>query len=179
MTRALLGHGPEDSDTGFERVAAFASGVAYAVMCAVAVEVLAGSGSGGPGTGVLGWPGGTYLVGIAGFVLLGVAGFQAHRGLTKDFLSDSKTEEMSPRVRDTVEWLGLSGHLARAVAFGLGGLFLIRAAIQFDPKKAVGLDTTLAKLAAMSYGPFLLGLVAAGLIAFGIYSLSDARYRRI
>ena len=37
----------------------------------------------------------------------------------------------------------------------------------------------LAKLAHQSYGPFLLGLVAAGLVAFGLYSLSDARYRRI
>jgi hypothetical protein len=37
----------------------------------------------------------------------------------------------------------------------------------------------LAKLAHRSYGPFLLGVVASGLIAFALYSLSDARYRRI
>jgi hypothetical protein len=30
-----------------------------------------------------------------------------------------------------------------------------------------------------SYGPVLLGIVAAGLIAFALYSLSDARYRKI
>ena len=51
--------------------------------------------------------------------------------------------------------------------------------IEFSPNKAVGLDGALAKIAHTSYGPFLLGIVAAGLIAFGVYSLSDARYRRI
>jgi hypothetical protein len=42
------------------------------------------------------------------------------------------------------------------------------------------IDGALAKLAHNSYGPFLLGIVAAaGLVAFGIYSLTDARYRQI
>jgi hypothetical protein len=35
--RALLGHGPEDTDSGFERFAALGSGVAYALICAIAV----------------------------------------------------------------------------------------------------------------------------------------------
>lgn len=46
-------------------------------------------------------------------------------------------------------------------------------------KKAVGLDGALAKLGHASYGPYALGLVAAGLITFGLFSLSDARYHRI
>jgi hypothetical protein len=41
------------------------------------------------------------------------------------------------------------------------------------------LCTPLAKLAHRSYGPFALGVVAAGLIVFAFYSLSDARYHRI
>jgi uncharacterized protein DUF1206 len=186
LLRALLGHGPEDSDSGFDRVAALGSGIVYAGLCAIAVELLLGSGSsGGSGNahrttaGVFGWPGGTWLVGIAGAVLIGVGLFQGYRGLRKDFLKDSKTEQMSPRVREWFEWIGSFGHLARMVVFGLVGVFLINAAIDFNPSKAVGLDGALAKLAHASYGPFLLGIVAAGLIAFGIYSLSDARYRRI
>jgi hypothetical protein len=69
--------------------------------------------------------------------------------------------------------------MARVVVFGLVGAFLIKAAVEYDPQKAVGIDGALAKLAQNSYGPYLLGLVAAGLVAFGVYSLSDARYRRI
>jgi len=185
LLRALLGHGPEDSDTTFERVAAFASGIVYAGLCAVAVEILLGSGTSSSGNaqktaaGVFGWPAGTWLVGIAGAVLIGVGLFQGYRGISKDFLKDSKTEEMSPRVRTWIEWIGTFGHVARMVVFGLVGVFLIKAAIDYSPNQPVGLDGALAKLANASYGPFLLGIVAAGLIAFGIYSLCDARYRRL
>jgi hypothetical protein len=93
--------------------------------------------------------------------------------------ADPKTEQMSARVRNWIEWIGSFGHLSRMVIFGLVGVFLIKAAIDYNPKKAVGLDGALTKIVDASYGPFLLGIVAAGLIAFGIYSLSDARYRQI
>ena len=56
---------------------------------------------------------------------------------------------------------------------------MIKAAIDYAPSKAVGLDGALAKLAHQTYGPFLLGVVAIGLVAFGLYSITDARYRRI
>ena len=184
LVRAAIGHGPEGSDSGFERIAALASGIVYGLMCAVAVGILLGSGGGSGGAkkstgGVLGWPGGTWIVGIAGAVMIGVALYQGYRGVTKTFLDDSKTEEMSPRVKRWIGWLGMFGHLARMVVFGLIGIFLIKAAIDYNPNKAVGLDGALAKLANQSYGSFLLGIVAAGLIAFALYSLSDARYRRI
>ncbi len=185
LIRALLGHGPEDSDTRFERVAALGSGIVYAGLCAIAVEILLGSGSSGSGdahkttAGVFGWPAGTWLVGIAGVILIGIGLYQGYRGLSKDFLKDSKTEQMSGPVRHWIEWIGSFGHLARMIVFGLVGGFLIKAAIDYNPHQAVGLDGALAKIADASYGPFLLGIVAAGLIAFGAYSLSDARYRRI
>jgi hypothetical protein len=128
---------------------------------------------------VFGWPAGTWLVGMAGAVLIGVGLYQGYRGLSKDFLSDSKTEQMSARTRRWIERIGTVGHLARAAVFGLVGVFLINAAIDSNREKAVGLDGALAKVDHTSYGPFLLGLIAAGLIAFGTYSLSDARFRRI
>jgi hypothetical protein len=86
---------------------------------------------------------------------------------------------MSARVRSWITWIGTFGHLARMIAFGLVGSFLIKAAVDYDPNNAVGLDGALAKLGHASYGPYLLGIVAAGLIAFGLYSVSDARYRRV
>jgi hypothetical protein len=184
LVRAALGHGPEGSDTGFDRLAALGSGVVYGLICAVAVQILLGSGGGHAGAkkstaGVLGWPAGTWIVGIAGAVMIGIALYQGYRGLTRSFLKDSKTEEMSPRVKLWIGRLGTFGHVARMVVFGLVGIFLVKAAIDYNPNKAVGLDGALAKLANNSYGPFLLGIVAAGLVSFALYSLSDARYRRI
>ena len=86
---------------------------------------------------------------------------------------------MTPAIQTWIKWIGTIGHLARMVVFGLIGVFLIAAAVDYNPHKAVGLDGALAKLAHQAYGPVLLGVVAAGLIAFALYSLSDARYRRI
>lgn len=184
ITRAAVGHGVEQRDDATDRVAALASGIAYVILCVSAITILSGSatGSGAPKHatgGVLNWSGGTVLVAIAGGVLIGVAVYQLYKGLAQKFLEDAKTGEMSPGVRKSYTALGVIGHCARAVVFALIGYGLIRAAIDYDPKKAVGLDGALRKLAHASYGPLMLGIVAAGLVMFAAYSVADARYRKV
>lgn len=185
LARAAIGHGPEGADSGVDRVGAFASGLFYGAMCVLAVEVLLGvtsksAGSAKKGTaGVLGWPAGTWIVGAAGVVMIGVALYQGYRGITKKFLDDSKTAEMGPRTRRGISALGIVGHLARMIVFALVGIFLVKAAVDFNPHAAVGVDGALAKIVHRSYGPLALGIVAAGLVAFALYSLTDARYRKI
>ena len=185
LVRALLGHGPEDSDDAVERVAALASGLVYGGFCVIAVEIVLGAGGSGSGNAktttadVFSWPGGRWLVGVAGLVFVGLGLYQGYRGISKKFLEDSKTEEMSRAVKTWIEWVGTFGHLARMVVFGLVGVFLVKAAVDFNPSKAVGLDGALASLLHHSYGPAMLGVVAAGLVTFALYSVSDARYRRI
>src|SRR5919201_419611 len=83
---------------------------------------------------------------------------------------------------DAEKWgkrAGLVGHVARAVVFSLIGIFLVKAAVEFDPKDAIGLDGALRKLEDAGYGPYLLGLTAAGLVAYGLYCFVDARYRDV
>lgn len=185
LTRATLGRGPEGFDTGIDRLAALASGLVYGGFFVLAVEILMGSANGKTGNpktttaGVLGWPAGTFLVVLAGLVLIGVAAYQGYRGITKKFLNDSKTEEMRPEVKRWIGRIGTIGHLARMVVFGLVGVFLIKAAVDYNPRTAIGLDGALAKVQHQTYGHLLLGVVACGLIAFALYSISDARYRRI
>ena len=101
-----------------------------------------------------------------GAVLIGVAAYQGYKGVTEKFLDDSKTGEMSRGVKRAFTALGVFGHVARVVVFALVGYGLIKAALDYDPHKAVGLDGALRKLADASYGPWLLGLVAAGLVGF-------------
>jgi uncharacterized protein DUF1206 len=185
LVRAALGHGPEASDDTKERLDGLSSGIGYALLCVTAVSILIGSGdggSGGPGKatgGVLDWPAGQILVGIAGVVIVGVGLQQGYKGIKRKFLEQSKTEQMSERVERAFTALGVFGHLARMVVFALIGYFLVRAAIDYDADKAVGLDGALTKLAHATYGPILLGIVAAGLIGFAAYSVVDARYRKV
>src|SRR6266571_5148697 len=65
------------------------------------------------------------------------------------------------------------------VVFSIIGLFLIVAAFQHNPHQAKGLDSALQTLAHQPFGPVLLGIVALGLIAYGVYSFVEARYRRV
>jgi Domain of Unknown Function (DUF1206) len=129
--------------------------------------------------GVFDWPAGRWLVGIAGLAILGAGAWNLYRGVSTKFEDKWETGRMNRAERRWGVRAGVVGHLARAVVFGLIGLFLARAALEFDPKEAIGLDGALQTLARTSYGPFLLGLTAAGLIAYGLYCLVDARYRDV
>ena len=184
LVRAAVGHGAEQRDDATDRLAAVGSGIAYAILCVTAVEILIGAGSSSGSTkqttgGVLDWTGGPVLVAIAGAILIGVAAYQAYKGLAKKFLEDAKTHEMGPTVRKGYTWVGVFGLVARAVIFALVGYGLIKAAIDYDPDEAVGLDGALLTLTQAKYGPVLLGIVAAGLAGFAIYSFADARYRKV
>jgi len=186
LFRAALGHGPEATDGTLDRLGGLGSGLVYAGLCVAAVEVLAGSSAAGPSSqpdkttaGVFDWPGGRWAVAAAGIVLLGVAAYQLAKGVRRSFLEEIKTEQMSAGTEMWITWIGTVGHVARAIVFGLVGWFLVKAAVEYDANEAVGLDGALTKILRADYGPWLLGFVSAGLIAFGVYSISEARYRRI
>ncbi len=186
LLRAALGHGSQQRDSTFERIAAAASGLAYAALCVTAVKILVGANSSGGANspkkttgGVLEWTGGTTIVAVIGAALIGVALYQGYKGVSKSFLKDSNTSQMGAQTERAFTALGVFGHLARMVIFGLVGYGLIKAAMNYDPSKAIGLDGALSNLSHHSYGPALLGVVAAGLIGFALYSMADARYRKI
>ena len=187
LVRAAIGWGPEAGrDDAKERIDGVVSGVGYAMLCVTAISILAGSGGGSGGGspdkttgGVLDWPAGQVLVAIAGLIIIGVGLEQGYKGITRKFLEKSKTEQMSESVERGFTVLGIVGHLARMVVFCLIGWFLFKAAIDFNPKEAVSLDGALSALGRGSTGPILLGITAAGLIAFAAYSVADARYRKI
>ena len=184
LFRAFLGHGREGADRGIERLGALGSGVVYALLCVIAIQILMGPGTSGgnakkTASDVFGWPAGRWLVGVAGLVLGAVAVYQFIRGVGRKFLDDSKTEQMPRVVKTWFTILGTIGHVARAVIFGIVAVFLVKASYDYKANEAIGLNGALAKLYDGAYGSWLLGAVAAGLIVFSCFSLVEARYRRI
>ena len=128
---------------------------------------------------VLDVPLGRWLVAAVGLAIVGAGVFNLWRGLTARFRKRLKLRKMG-EVEDRVfTAVGVIGHLARGLVFGLIGFFLVRAAYQYDAKEAIGLDGALAKVLEQDYGDTLLGFVAAGLLAYGLYSFVEARYREI
>jgi hypothetical protein len=184
LLRAALG-GTQGQDDLKDRIDGVASGISYAILFAAAVKILAGAGGGGGADpddaagGVLGWPGGPWLVGLVGLVVIGVGLQQGYKGVTRAFMEGTDTTRMHDRVEHAYTGFGVFGHLARMVVFALIGVFLTKSALDFKPDEAVALDGALAKVADAPYGPLLLGIVAAGLIGFGAFSLVESRYRRV
>ncbi len=125
------------------------------------------------------YPGGQIVVVIAGLVLIGAGGYLIWTAWKKAFLKDLLTGQMTGGQRRLATWLGEIGGIARGVVFAAAGIFLVIAGAQHSPGKAKGLDSTLRSFAHTPLGPWLLVLIAAGLVVFGCYSWLEARWRRV
>ena len=169
-----------------KRSAYVVRGLGYASLAFSALKILEGAG-GQSQNGkahkttamVLSWPGGTWIVGLAGAAIIGVGAWNAYSGIARTFEKKWKTREMSGPEQTWAGRTGVVGHIARGVVFTLIGAFAIKAAVDYNPQASVGLDGALQKLAHHSYGPYLLGFTAAGLVAYAVFCFADARYRDV
>ena len=171
-----------------QRGAMIASGLIYGGLALAAFRMASGASGGGgsQGGGQQGFtaelmtkPFGRWLVALAGLAVIVSGLYQIHNGWTEKFRKHFKTQEMNADEQRLAVNTGKMGLIARGIVFLMSGWFLVQAALRFDPSQARGLGGALETLAAQPYGPWLLGLVALGLLAFGAYSILLARYRRI
>jgi hypothetical protein len=126
--------------------------------------------------GVMGLPGGQFLVGVVALVIIGVGVYHVYKGWTKKFLEAIDISEASPSTRRWIERAGQVGYPAKGVALMVVGGLFGWAAITFDPDKAAGLDSALHTVLDAPFGKFLLTLIAVGLVAFGVFCFFRARY---
>ena len=184
-SRALLSKGPKNKVGS--RLLDGGRAVFYGFVCWGTASFAAGSGgSSGSDAKSRDWtasalklPGGQVLVGLAGGVLIGVGVTLAVRAVMRHFLRKLETGNMSRRVRQVVTGLGVAGGAARGAVFAGVGVFVLVAAVRFDPHQAKGMDATLRTFAHTPVGPWLLVAVAVGLVLFGGFSFASARWRRL
>jgi hypothetical protein len=86
---------------------------------------------------------------------------------------------MGPVVGRFVDVVGTLGMAARGLVVGTLGWLVLKAALDFDPETATGVDGTLRRVARQPYGQVLLTVIATGIIAFAFYSFAEARYREV
>lgn len=178
-SEALVGRGKTR-----DRVEAAARTVVYALLVFTLISVLSGSGAGSEDqksqdvTGMLlDLPAGQWIVGAVGLGVIVLGAYWVRRGVTKKFREDLDTGRMSPRARSVMDKLGMAGFTARGVIAGLAGILVIQAAITHDPDKAGGIDQALRSFADTPVGPWLLVLVALGLLLFAGYCFGESRWR--
>ena len=171
------------------RIGYAAVGIAYAALAFGAYQIATRTGSGGKSSStstqdatakLLQLPFGVPLVVIVGLVVLGVAFYLFAKAYNAKFQNTLNLATLSAQVKKAVLFLGRLGYGALGVVFTIIGFFMIVAAVQFNPHQAKGLDTALGELLQLRpFGRVLLGIVALGLIAYGVYSFVEARYRRL
>ncbi len=168
-----------------KRLSSAAKGVLYATFAGSAISVVTGSStSSNDGkqqkawtARVMAWHGGRGIVAVAGTLIIVGGAYLVYRGIAHKFEKKLNMAAMSHRTERVTRVLGTFGVAARGAVFLMAGLLVVKAAVKFDPSQAEGIDGTLHAIARQTYGQLLLFVSAVGLVAFGLYSFIEARYR--
>ncbi|MET8572752.1 DUF1206 domain-containing protein [Streptomyces sp. NPDC004783] len=189
LSEALFGAVGEDGRSAKKRLPAAARCVFYAFVAYSVLAFAAGSRGSGGGSGdrqsrdvtakLLGMPAGRWAVGLAGAAIVVAGVVIAVQALRRSYHKKLKRGELSPWARRLVDVTGVGGGTARGIVFATAGAFAVRAAVDYEPDRAKGLDDTLRSFAGTPLGPWLAALVAAGLMLFGVFSFALARWRRV
>ena len=124
-----------------------------------------------------GLPGGELLVWIAAASVTGYGVYQLYRSYAPKLGRQLDLSQLPDPARRWVVGVSRFGIGARGLVFCLIGFFLARAAARHDAAQVGGVRESLGALANIGRWPFV--LVALGLVAYGVYELVNARYRRI
>jgi hypothetical protein len=168
-----------------KRVGYLASGLVYSGVSLYAIRLLTGNG-GGSGDQARSWtarvldlPGGPLLVITFGILVIGSGIYQIHRGLSEGFRRKLRFDNLGAAAQRWAIRAGKWGYTARGVIFVIIGFAFASAGLDTNPSEAKGTEAALDAIARKSYGDLLLALTALGLACYGIFSIIEARYRRV
>lgn len=180
---AAFGHTEEDGKkkTG-KRLTSGVKAVIYLAIAVSAIRVATGSSSsGGGGTDsttrtLMDLPGGQVLVFVVGLAIVGYGVFQIYFAWSEKFRDHITTEGERGSSGTAYVAFGKAGYTAKGIAVGIvGGLFLY-ASLTHSAKKSGGLDVALQKVLEQPFGPFLLAVLAVGILAYGLFCFARARH---
>jgi hypothetical protein len=124
-----------------------------------------------------GLPGGKLLVWLAAASVTAYGVYQLYRSYAPKLGRQLDLSPLSARAHGWAVGVSRFGIAARGVVFCLIGFFLGRAASRHDAAQVGGVRESLRMLETIGRWPF--AVVALGLVAYGVYELVNARYRRI
>ncbi|NNM45355.1 DUF1206 domain-containing protein [Knoellia koreensis] len=119
-------------------------------------------------------PGGRLLVIVIGLAVLAAGGYHVYKGWSEKFLEDL---ESHPGRAATV--LGRVGFIAKGLVLAIVGVLFVAAGLHRRAAEASGMDGALKSLREQPFGTILLILIAAGLVAFGLYCFARAKHAKV
>lgn len=166
------------------RIGYIASGVAYVSLATYTLKEVVGSASNedsekGFSAWLLSNESGALILGAIGVAVIAWGVWHFVKALKEKFMKHVESSRMSASEQTWMRRVGKLGLSARGVVLITLGILVINAARHHDANEVQGLDGALRELASQPYGAYILGLVALGLIAYGLYWAFNARYRRI
>ncbi|MCX4238182.1 DUF1206 domain-containing protein [Streptomyces sp. NPDC020707] len=187
LSEAIFGAAGPDGNKPKKRLASAGRAVFYGFVAYSVISFAAGAGGSGSSDGksrdatakAMDLPAGRWLVGIAGVVILCAGLWMVVQAARRKYHKHMRLTDMSRKVRQGVDVTGVGGGVARGLVFAVAGGFAVRAAWDYEPDKAKGMDDTLRSFAETPVGPWLLVLIAVGLMLFGLFSFAMARYRKV
>ncbi|MFE4632827.1 DUF1206 domain-containing protein [Streptomyces sp. NPDC056773] len=185
LSEAVFGAAGPGGDKPVKRLSSAGRSVFYAVVAFSVLRFSAGGGRSGDEQSrdvtatALQLPAGQWLVGAAGLGIAVAGVVIAVQAARRTFRKHLAMGGASARWRKTVDFLGVSGGLARGTVWTAAGGFVVYAALRHDASQAKGLDDTLRSFTRTGAGPWLLVAVAVGLVLFGLFSWVMARRRKV
>ncbi|GIM92811.1 DUF1206 domain-containing protein [Paractinoplanes toevensis] len=183
---AAIGHrGERGRHRVYERVASAGRAAFYTYLAWTGIKVLRGKNKSSAdlqeqaSQDLMVSGGGRLAVAAIGVLVAAIGVGLAIYGLTKKFEKHLLTSRMTAHVRRVVRRLGEVGYSAKGGAYAVAGALLVLAAVTYDPDKARGLDAALRAMADQTYGSWLLAATALGIAAYGLFSVVQARYRKV
>lgn len=183
-------HKGSDTKGIIARIGYLISGISYGALFVPTLNTLrsrpGGAAAGGSASStqsaaanIMTKPWGPWLIGAIGLGMIAAAIVQIRMGWDAKFDMQFNSYAMSAEQRRWATRLGRFGYIARGIVFAIVGIFLFQAALYNNPSKATSINGALVAVASQPYGTVLLAIIAAGLIAFGIYSLAGSIWFRI
>lgn len=93
-----------------------------------------------------------------------------------------KKIDNNPDIKHEYEFIrrsGKIGYIARGIVFGIISFFLVKVILQHNANIYKGTEGALQYLLSFSYGSYLLGATALGLIGYGIFHIMVARHANL
>ena len=166
-----------------KRVGYAASAVSHALLAVYAIQLARGISSGGDHhrtiARVLDLPGGRIAIGIAGLGAIAFGLAEVYAAWRNQVGREFEGGDLPPPRRQLALRIARIGRGARGCVFPIIGVSLIVAAFDANPSEAHGFGEALRELLTQPFGSVLLGVVAAGLVTYGVHMLCVARYGRI
>ncbi|MFJ7066004.1 DUF1206 domain-containing protein [Streptomyces sp. NPDC101115] len=187
LSEAVFGAAGPKGDKPHKRVLSAGRGVFYAGSAFLVLSFAVGERGSGEGSTdrqsrdvtsrLLDLPGGRWWVGAVAVGVVAAGVWIAGRAVLRKYRDRLVWGRLASYQRRFMDVTGVAGGVGRGLVLAALGFSGVKAAVAFDPREAKGVDDVIRSFTQTPAGPWLLIVVAVGLVFFGLFSFGQAKWR--